>query len=156
MLLTKERDALGVPRVALDWRLSAIDKHSVTGLVDGLGRELKRLGMGRVERADWLDEPGELWRNDPLISSHAIGGYHHMGTTRMATDPRQGVVDADGRVHGQANLYVVGSSTFPTSSWANPTLTIAALALRTADRLSVALNRPVAQPVRVPGLAKAS
>ena len=156
VLLTKERDALGVPRVALDWRLSAIDKHSVTGLVDGLGRELKRLGMGRVERADWLDEPGELWRNDPLISSHAIGGYHHMGTTRMATDPRQGVVDADGRVHGQANLYVVGSSIFPTSSWANPTLTIAALALRTADRLSVALNRPVAQPVRVSGLAKAS
>ena len=59
-----------------------------------------------------------------------------MGTTRMADDPRRGVVDADCRVHGLANLYIAGSSVFPTGGWANPTLTIIALALRLADRLT--------------------
>ena len=83
------------------------------------------------------------WRTDTLVSSHPIGGYHHIGTTRMASDPRKGVVRDDGRMHDVENLYVVGSSTFPTSSWANPTLTIAALALRTADKLSDTLARRV-------------
>ena len=54
----------------------------------------------------------------------------------MSSDPAKGVVDADCRVHGYANLYVTGSSVFPTSGWANPTLTIVALALRTADHLA--------------------
>ena len=58
-----------------------------------------------------------------------------MGTTRMHADPRRGVVDADCRVHGIANLYVAGSSVFPTSGAANPTLTIVALALRLAGHL---------------------
>jgi choline dehydrogenase-like flavoprotein len=58
-----------------------------------------------------------------------------MGTTRMHPDPGRGVVDADGRVHGVANLYIAGSSVFPTSGSANPTLTIVALALRLADHL---------------------
>ena len=53
----------------------------------------------------------------------------------MSDDPAHGVVDADCRVHGHANLYVAGSSVFPTGGWANPTLTIVALALRLADRL---------------------
>jgi choline dehydrogenase-like flavoprotein len=61
--------------------------------------------------------------------------WHHIGTTRMADDPREGVVDADCRVHGVSNLYVAGSSVFPTAGNANPTLTIVALALRLADRL---------------------
>jgi choline dehydrogenase-like flavoprotein len=63
-----------------------------------------------------------------------------MGTTRMAADPRQGVVDADCRVHGIDNLYVAGSSVFPTCGAANPTLTIVALALRLADHLRERLS----------------
>ena len=59
----------------------------------------------------------------------------------MAADPRCGVADGDGRIHGADNLYIAGSSLFPTSGWANPTLTIVALALRTADRLSARLGR---------------
>jgi len=137
VLLTDRTDPLGLPRLALDWRMTDLDVRSVAVLVETLGRELRRLGLGRVEAADWLADPAGGWRTDPLISSHPIGGYHHMGTTRMSHDPRSGVVDADGRVHGVANLHVVGSSVFPTSSWANPTLTIAALALRTAERVSV-------------------
>jgi choline dehydrogenase-like flavoprotein len=58
-----------------------------------------------------------------------------MGTTRMSADPAHGVVDANCRVHGYANLHVAGSSVFATSGWANPTLTIVALAYRLADRL---------------------
>ena len=137
--LTGATDAAGTPRVALDWRLSEIDVRSVRVLVEALGRELGRLGLGRVEPAEWLS--GTAWETDPLISSHPIGGYHHMGTTRMGENPRSSVTDGHGRVHGIDNLYVAGSSLFPTGSWANPTLTIVALALRTAERISAELRR---------------
>jgi choline dehydrogenase-like flavoprotein len=137
--LGDEMDGTGVPRVKLDWRMSEIDVRSVAVLVEALGRELERLGLGRVEPAGWLGS-GE-WKTDPLISSHPIGGYHHMGTTRMGTDPKSSVTDADGRVHGLGNLWVAGSSLFPTGGWANPTLTIVALALRSAETISAELKR---------------
>jgi len=105
---------------------------------------MRRLGLGEVEPADWLGDPHRRWTTDPLISAHPIGGYHHIGTTRMSADPRHGVTDDRGRVHGIANLHVAGSSLFPTSGWANPTLTIVALALRTADAIA---HRGVASPV---------
>ena len=59
-----------------------------------------------------------------------IGGPHHTGTTRMADDPRHGVVDRDARLHGVDNLYVAGPSVFPTNGYANPALTTVAMALR--------------------------
>ena len=62
-------------------------------------------------------------------------GAHPMGTTRMTDQPKLGVVDSDCRVHGLANLYVAGSSVFPTGGFANPTLSLVALALRLADHL---------------------
>jgi choline dehydrogenase-like flavoprotein len=58
-----------------------------------------------------------------------------MGTTRMHDDPKQGVVDRNCRVHGIDNLFVAGSSVFPTGGAANPTLTLLALTLRLADHL---------------------
>jgi choline dehydrogenase-like flavoprotein len=140
LTLGSETDALGMPRMKLDWRLSEIDVRSVGGLVRALGDESRRLGLGSVEPSSWLS--GNAWKTDPLISAHPIGGYHHMGTTRMSDDPRAGVTDGGARVHGIANLYVAGSSLFPTSGWANPTLTIVALALRTADHVSAELAAP--------------
>jgi choline dehydrogenase-like flavoprotein len=140
VILTGERDALGMPRVALDWRLSAIDVDSVSGLVSALDREARRLGLGSVEPAGWLANPDKRWVSDELVSAHPIGGFHHMGTTRMSSEPRRGVTDGWGRVHGLPNLHVAGSSLFPTGGWANPTLTILALALRTADRISKELH----------------
>lgn len=134
--LDRETDATGMPRIRLDWRLQELDVASVSTLVDALGREAGNLGLGRVEKAQWLREGSRNWVTDPLISAHPIGGYHHMGTTRMADDPKRGVTDGWGKVHGLANLYVAGSSLFPTAGWANPTLTILALALRTAERLA--------------------
>jgi choline dehydrogenase-like flavoprotein len=74
------------------------------------------------------------------VALRAPRARHHMGTTRMSRDPRHGVVDADSRVHGIENLYVAGSSVFPTSGSANPTLTIVALALRLARRIESALG----------------
>jgi choline dehydrogenase-like flavoprotein len=68
------------------------------------------------------------------------GGKHHMGTTRMHVDPKQGVVDPDCRVHGVGNLFIAGSSVFPTGGYANPTLTIVALAIRLADHLKSAFK----------------
>jgi choline dehydrogenase-like flavoprotein len=63
------------------------------------------------------------------------GTHHHMGTTRMHVDATQGVVDSSSRVHGVDNLFVAGSSVFPTGGYANPTLTIVALAVRLADHV---------------------
>jgi choline dehydrogenase-like flavoprotein len=134
--LIGEKDTTGMPRVALDWRLSSLDVDSVAGLVSALDRESRRLGLGSVEPSAWLADPGKSWVSDELISAHPIGGFHHMGTTRMASDPRRGVTDGWGRVHGLSNLHIAGSSLFPTGGWANPTLTILALALRTADRIA--------------------
>lgn len=144
VMLGELTDVTGMRRVKLDWRLSPIDVDSVAGLVAALDRESRRLGLGAVEAADWLSDPARHWVTDDLISAHPLGGFHHMGTTRMADDPHFGVTDGWGRVHGVANLHIAGSSLFPTGGWANPTLTILALALRTADRMADQLQAPAA------------
>ena len=128
--LSSERDAMGVPQANLDWQLQDIDKRSVRVLMETLGEELRRLGHGDVKPSQWLYAPDTIWKTDPLISAHPIGGYHHMGGLRMSANPRQGVVDANCKLHDSPNLYVAGSSVFPTGGWANPTITIMSLALR--------------------------
>ena len=133
--LGTECDALGVPLADLDWRLTTLDKTSMIALVDHLDATLAHSDLGTTERADWLNALDCCWPVDPTVGNHPIAGYHHIGTTRMHSDPRRGVVDTNLRVHGLANLYVLGSSVFPTSGWANPTLTILALAHRLADHL---------------------
>jgi choline dehydrogenase-like flavoprotein len=124
--LASERDAFGVPRARLDWRLSDIDRHSAERALEALGQEVGRTGIGRLQIRF---EPNAPWPED------LEGGYHHMGTTRMSADPRKGVVDADCRVHGLDNLYIAGSSVFTTGGSATPTMTLIALALRLADHL---------------------
>lgn len=133
--LDRSVDAVGMPRIRLNWQLQDLDVQTVSGVVDALGRDAAKMGLGQVEKADWLNGVGGKWISDRQVSAHPIGGYHHMGTTRMSDDPKRGVTDQWGRVHGIANLYVAGSSLFPTAGWANPTLTILALALRTSDHL---------------------
>jgi choline dehydrogenase-like flavoprotein len=65
--------------------------------------------------------------------------YHHMGTTRMGTDPESSVVDPDLRTHDLGNLTIAGSSVFVTGGAMNPTLTIAALSLKAADAIEARL-----------------
>jgi choline dehydrogenase-like flavoprotein len=136
MLDHVETDALGMPRAVLNWALSDIDKRTIAVTADALDGEMRRLGLGSVRKMPWLDDPSVPWEFDPLISKNPIGGYHHMGTTRMGDDPASSVCDGNGKVHGIANLHVAGSSLFPTGGWANPTLTIIALSFKLADHLS--------------------
>ncbi|MEM0985979.1 MAG: GMC family oxidoreductase [Pseudomonadota bacterium] len=135
IMLSARRDALGLPLAALNWQFSEIDKRSTLALMTTLKNEYQRLGLGDVIPARWLEDDAVQWQMDPLISSHPIGGYHHMGGTRMADTPQTGVVDRDCRLFESPNLYIAGSSVFPTGGWANPTLTIIALAERLAEHL---------------------
>ncbi len=145
--LSERRDALGYPSADLDWRLGEQDKHTLRQLGETLDGELTRLGLGRFEAEPWLDDGSLAWPADLTVSNHPIGGYHHMGTTRMSDNPRTGVVDRNCAVHGYQNLYIAGSSVFATGGWANPTLTILALAHRLKDHL---VSRKVAaRPVSV-------
>ena len=125
--LAEERDALDMPRTRLDWRLLPIDRRSAWRAHELVASALGEAGVGRV----WARMPDDRdgWPAD------MGGGNHHMGTTRMHVDPRRGVVNERGFVHGLENLLVAGSSLFPTGGAANPTLTIVALALRMADQL---------------------
>ena len=125
--LGAERDALGLPRARLDWRLTPLDKHSVRRTLEIVGAEIGRAGIGRLQLK--LDGDDTTWPDDTR------GGWHHMGTTRMSDDPRQGVVDRNCRVHGIENLYVAGSSVFPTAGSGTPTLMLISLALRLADHI---------------------
>ncbi len=134
--LSAETDALGCPRADLDWRLCALDKETMLQFGKTLQDEFKRLGLGRVTTYPWLEDGKPEWPVDPSVGNHPIGGYHHMGTTRMSDSARTGVVDANCTVHGYHNLHIAGSSVFTTGGWANPTLTLLAL----THRLGVHLN----------------
>jgi choline dehydrogenase-like flavoprotein len=123
--LITERDALGMPRVALDWRLADRDWRTLEAAHAAIDAAFRSAGLGRLD-----GEPDDTWREA------AKGDFHHMGTTRMHADAARGVVDAACRVHGVDNLYLAGSSVFTTSGSANPTLTIVALALRLAAHLT--------------------
>jgi len=125
--LCARRDRLGQPRARLAWRLGGLDRRTLARLHEILDDEIRRAGVGTIE--SHLEHGVTGW------PATLTGGAHHMGTTRMHDDPRQGVVDRDCRVHGVSNLYVAGSSVFPTAGHVNPTLTIVALALRLADHL---------------------
>lgn len=129
--LGESRDALGLRRVSVDWRLTDLDRHTHVVLTQLTGQRLARACAGRFEASRWATD------TDAPADVH--GTAHHMGTTRMAVDPSQGVVDTDGKVHGIANLHVAGSSVFPTSGWAFPTFTLVALSLRLAEQLRVLL-----------------
>ena len=123
--LGTRRDPLGQPVAQVDWRMAESDRASIRRsqeLVDGA---LRAAGLGRVEMPLGDERPPALIE----------GNYHHLGATRMHASPRLGVTDPDCRVHGMRNLYVAGSSLFPTYGCSNPTLTVVALALRLADHL---------------------
>jgi choline dehydrogenase-like flavoprotein len=124
--LGRKRDRFGVPRPVLFWRLNDRDLHSIDASVEVVAQALGAAGVGRV-------------RVNPGYRKTITGGQHHMGTTRMGADPATSVVDRDGLVHGTDALYVAGSSVFPTVGFANPTLTICALAARLADHLESTL-----------------
>ena len=126
--LGDEVDALGQRKVCVDWRLTELDWHTYRTAAGLFGAELANSCGGKFQLEPWLQE-----RSDAVPQLH--GTAHHLGTTRMSDDPNLGVVDRQCRVHGVDNLYVVGSSVFPTGGWAFPTFTIVALSMRLAEHL---------------------
>lgn len=130
--LGAERDALGVPRVELDWRFGELERRTLRRVNELLAQQVGAASIGRIRIVEDEEETG--W--PPGVR----GGWHQMGTTRMSADASQGVVDPNCRVHNVANLFVAGSSVFPTAGTTNPTLTIVALALRLADHIKEQLH----------------
>ncbi len=122
VMLADVKDSVGLPRARLHWSLCEADKEShriVTRLI-----------------ADAFVERGLAARTgSETVGEEILHSNHQLGTTRMSEDPRAGVVDSDCKVHGIDNLYICGGSVFPTVSWANPTVTVLALALRLAETL---------------------
>ena len=97
----------------------------------------KKMGVDDFTEKVPKDEPTrfDVLIDDKIVSLNYVGAGHIMGTCRMGSNKDSSVVNSDQRSWDHDNLYVAGSSTFPTGATANPTLTIAALALRTADKI---------------------
>jgi len=120
-----------LPRLVVDYRISDIDLESIYRAHVLIDRQLRKQGCGYLTF-------GKETQQDVLNNMReqvGVGG-HHIGTTRMSQEPSEGVVDADCRVHGVPNLFIASSSVFPTSSQANPTLTIVAFAVRIASYIT--------------------
>lgn len=124
--LAEEADRFGVPLPRLEWRLAERDFRTLRAGMEMTALEAGRLGIGRV----FVPDSDDYW------DTEVDGAFHHMGTTRMARRAEDGVVDPSCRVFGIENLYVSGSSVFPSAGVAQPTLTVVALAARLADHLA--------------------
>ncbi len=140
--LSGRSDSFGMPRIKIDWRYTPGDVDTVSRALALLRDDFRRSGIGTFEY-----DSGSV---EAEMTRYGAYGGHHIGTARMGSDSRHSVVDSDCRVHEVGNLYIAGSAVFPTSSQANPTLTITALALRLAAHLSRSRETPAVvrlQPV---------
>ena len=130
--LGSEKDAFGLTRIAIEWELKQDDRERVWKTLEILAQEVGALSLGRLKL---------LRERSPRIWNSMLGfSQHHMGTTRMASSPTTGVVDENCSVFGTQNLFIAGSSVFPTGSHVPPTLTITALSIRLARHLQTFLG----------------
>jgi choline dehydrogenase-like flavoprotein len=116
-------DAIGIPRPRLHYRLGDFVERGMTAARQVSEQVFQAMGATYIEHGEEHE-----------------GAGHVMGTYRMGNDPRTSVVNADQRSHDHPNLFMVGSGVFPTVGTANPTLTLAALALRTAATIEQELR----------------
>ena len=140
-LSTTQKDALGMPRVEVDWRLDALVRRTGDRSLALIADDLHQSGVATVSLGPSMEQQGWPATLEPE------GTWHHMGTTRMHHDEKRGVVDVNCKVHGLANLYIAGSSVFPTAGANFPTITITALALRLAEHLTSQLKNLSSGPV---------
>ncbi|MCI0599833.1 MAG: GMC family oxidoreductase [Beijerinckiaceae bacterium] len=125
--LCAERDQLGLSQVRINWQLTEKDRdHFVT---------INKLVLATLSQTGIALPAGESIEYAQYWPRKIVGCWHHMGTTRMHDDPAKGVVDAECRVHGINNLFIAGSSVFPTVGSDSPTITLVALALRLCDQI---------------------
>ncbi len=128
------KDAAGVPQIDLHWKKGELEHRTLLEGLQLFGETLVTNNLGRVRIEEWVTN------NSKYPTDQELAGHHHMGGTRMGEDPKKSVVDRNCKVHGMENLYVAGSSVFPTSGQCNPTTTIVALALRLGAHLSETLK----------------
>jgi len=145
VVLSAQRDALGMPRLEARIAFSQIDVRTVLAAHQLMKRRFEESGTGELV----FDDAALLEKLESDIK-HFNSSAHHMGTTRMGTDPHTSVVDGNCRVHGVQNLYVAGASVFPTSGHANPTLTLVALAIRLAEHLKLTPRPEIALDTPAP------
>jgi hypothetical protein len=143
--LAAETDALGRRMVSIDWRLSSLDVHLIRRGLQRFQHAVQQTGQGAVYFPDAHGSTTDAfltqhWSGDEATIS---GSHHHMGTTRMHSRADRGVVDVDCQHHQLANLFMAGSSVFPTGGYANPTLTITALGRRLGRHLVARHNRSI-------------
>ena len=137
--LGQETDKFGLRRLNINWQLSDIDLYTIRQAAIGFGEAMAKLDIGRMHVEEWIQDTvtaGSL----PGIGEDEVAGHHHMCTTRMGSNPGEGVVNADQRVFGLDNLYIAGSSVFSSTGHANPTFTIVQMSLRLADHINSTLN----------------
>lgn len=125
--LGPQKDRTGLPQLHIAPQIHEGDIDAIARAHRAIDRELRASNVGKLS---FLEDD-----IDAAIRACKCTLGHHIGTTRMARDPENGVVDENARVHGVPNLHIASASTFPTSGQAHPTLTILAFALRLADRL---------------------
>ena len=128
--LSDQCDALGMPRAALDWRISEAEHRTIQLYAKVVDRFLNRLGVGPIS---WNPD---LWKPDDSWLKLTRDTYHPMGGTRMGTEPASSVVNPNLQVHGISNLFVASCSVFPSGGSSNPTFTLMTLALRLGERLT--------------------
>ncbi|MEL7190367.1 MAG: GMC family oxidoreductase [Pseudomonadota bacterium] len=136
--LADENDPLGQPRARVHWKINPVDCETAYAAMCSFASFVEEHGLGHMKQANGItpDAVDICCRRDSL---------HQLGGTRMSANAKTGVVDADLKVHGTANLSVVGGSVFATGGHANPTQTIVALAMRLAAHLNGSVDRPAAQ-----------
>jgi choline dehydrogenase-like flavoprotein len=127
--LSSATDMLGLPKARIHWKVNEAERTAMRIATRSMKCELARLGLAEVQIYPWLESDTADWKQ------YVTDSFHHIGTTRMASSQADGVVDSSCQVFGTRGLFVAGSSVFPTSGYANPTLTIVALSLRLANHI---------------------
>jgi len=129
--LSESVDRFGLKRPIVNWVFVPKDMQTPKKAIIPFAKKFAASDMGRVKIDDWV-----LQEDVQFDTRHTSGGYHNMGTTRMGATLKEGVVDKNAKVFGISNLYIAGSSIFPTGGCVNPTFTIVQLTLRLAEHLN--------------------
>lgn len=125
--LSNRRDRFDQRMLEVNWQVTDAERANAHRAIEICAMEFARMGFGRAY-SPILEKPDE-W------PEQFLSGKHHCGTTRMSDSPKTGVVDRNCKVFDIDNLYIAGSSVFPTISHTNPTLNLVALSLRLSDHL---------------------
>ena len=131
--LSSVKDALNLPRPRDCLRYLGLYEAGYRRRISHEGVDLQQAGGDRLHQSRAKPILANSMSMASAVPLTYGGAGHIMGTYRMGNDPKTSVVDSWQCSHDHPNLYLVGSGTFPTVGTANPTLTLSALALRTAE-----------------------